>query len=195
MKKLYTPKIYIALMHYPVLNKNGEIIASAVTNLDLHDIARVAKTYGVRKFFVVTPLKEQKELVKKLVSHWTNGTGSRYNPKRREALELIRLKDSLTEIINHLNNTGEGCPKTVVTCARQNKGSISFSKLRNKLKDGKSYILVFGTAWGLSENFIAEADYLLEPVMGGSRYNHLSVRCAAAVIMDRLLGNHSFSDN
>jgi hypothetical protein len=182
-------------MHYPVLNKNGEIIASALTNLDLHDIARVAKTYGVRKFFVVTPLKEQKELVKKLVSHWTNGTGSRYNPKRREALELIRLKDSLTEIINHLNNTSEGCPKTVVTCARQNKGSISFSKLRNKLKDGKSYILVFGTAWGLSENFIAEADYLLEPVMGGSPYNHLSVRCAAAVIMDRLLGNHSFSDN
>lgn len=195
MKKLYTPKLYIALMHYPVLNKNGEIIASAVTNLDLHDIARAAKTYGIREFFVVTPLKEQQELVKKLVSHWTDGTGSRYNPKRREALELIKLKNSLTEIIDHINNTGEGRPKTVVTSARQNNGSISFSKLRNKLKDGKSYILVFGTAWGLSENFIAEADYLLEPVMGGSNYNHLSVRCAAAVIMDRLLGNYSFSDN
>jgi len=191
LKKLYTPNLYIALMHYPVLNKNGETIASAVTNLDLHDIARVAKTYGVKKFFIVTPLKEQKELVKKLVSHWTDGTGSRYNPKRREAIELIKLKDSLTEIINDLNNTGEGCPKTVVTSARQNNKSISFSKLRNKLKNGKPYILVFGTAWGLSENFIAEADYLLEPVMGGSRYNHLSVRCAAAVIMDRLLGNYS----
>lgn len=189
MKKLYTSNLYIALMHYPVLNKNGAIIASAVTNLDLHDIARVAKTYGVRKFFVVTPLKEQKELVKKLVSHWTDGAGSRYNPKRREALELIRLKDSLTEIIDHLNNTGQGCPKTVVTSAKQNNKSISFSNLRNKLKDGKPHILVFGTAWGLSENFIAEADYLLEPVMGGSRYNHLSVRCAAAVIMDRLLGD------
>jgi len=190
LKKLYTPKLYIALMHYPVVNKNGEIIASAVTNLDLHDIARVAKTYGARKFFVVTPLKEQKELVKKLVSHWTDGTGSRYNPKRREALELIRLKDSLTEIIDDLNNTSEGCPKIVATCARRNNGSISFSKLRNKLKDGKPYILVFGTAWGLSENFITEADYLLEPVMGGSLYNHLSVRCAAAIIMDRLLGNY-----
>lgn len=189
MKKLYAPRLYIALMHYPVLNKNGEIIASAVTNLDLHDIARAAKTYGIRKFFVVTPLKEQKELVKKLVSHWTDGTGSRYNPKRREALELVRVKDSLNEIIDHLNSAGEGCPKTVVTCARQNNGSISFSKLRNKIKDGRPYILIFGTAWGLSENFIAEADYLLEPVMGGSRYNHLSVRSAAAIIMDRLLGN------
>jgi len=195
LKKLYTPKLYIALMHYPVLNKNGEIIASAVTNLDLHDIARTAKTYGIREFFVVTPLKEQKELVKKLVSHWTDGTGSRYNPKRRKALELIKLKDSLNEIIDHINNAGEGCPKTVVTCARQNNRSISFSKLRNKLKDSRPYILVFGTAWGLSESFIAEADYVLEPVMGDSLYNHLSVRCAAAIIMDRLLGNFRFSDN
>jgi len=191
LKKLYATKLYIALMHYPVLNKNGEIIASAVTNLDLHDIARAAKTYGIRKFFIVTPLKEQQELVKKLVSHWTDGTGARYNPKRREALELISLKNSLAETINHLNNTGEGCPKTVVTSARQNNKSISFSKLRNKLKDGKPHILVFGTAWGLSGNFIAKADYLLEPVMGGSRYNHLSVRCAAGIIMDRLLGNDS----
>jgi len=189
LKKLYTPRLYIALMHYPVLNKNGEIIASAVTNLDLHDIARAAKTYGIRKFFVVTPLKEQKELVKKLVSHWTDGTGSRYNPKRREALELIRVKDSLNEIMDHLNNAGEGCPKTIVTCARQNNGNISFRKLRNKIKDGRPYILIFGTGWGLSDNFIAEADYLLEPVMGGSHYNHLSVRSAAAIIMDRLLGN------
>lgn len=189
MKKLYTPNLYVALMHYPVLNKNGEIITSAVTNLDLHDIARAAKTYGIRTFFIVTPLEEQKELVKKLVSHWTDGTGARYNPKRREALELISLKNSLTEIIDHLKNTGEDCPKTVVTCAKQKNKSISFSKLRNKLKDGKPYILVFGTAWGLSENFIAEADYLLEPVMGDSNYNHLSVRCAAAIIMDRLVGN------
>ena len=182
-------------MHYPVLNKNGEIIASAVTNLNLHDIARAAKTYGIRKFFVVTPLKEQKELVKKLVSHWTDGTGSRYNPKRREALELISLKDSLNEIIDCFN-TGEGSPRTVVTCARRNnRRSISFSKLRSKLKDGKPYILVFGTAWGLSEDFIAEADYVLEPVMGSSRYNHLSVRCAAAIIMDRLVGRYIFSDN
>jgi hypothetical protein len=28
------PKLYVALIHYPVVDKNGEIIASAVTNLD-----------------------------------------------------------------------------------------------------------------------------------------------------------------
>jgi hypothetical protein len=66
-----------------VVNKNGDIIASAVTNLDLHDISRAAKTYGVRSFYVVTPLADQKTLIDRIVSHWVKGTGSKYNPKRR----------------------------------------------------------------------------------------------------------------
>lgn len=40
--------VSIALVHYPVLGKKGEIIGSAITNLDLHDIARTAKTYGMK---------------------------------------------------------------------------------------------------------------------------------------------------
>jgi hypothetical protein len=62
--------LYVALAHYPVVNKNGDIITSAVTNLDLHDISRVVKTYGVRSFYVTTPLEDQKTLIKKIVSHW-----------------------------------------------------------------------------------------------------------------------------
>ena len=57
------PKLYVALIHYPVVNKNGETIASALTNLDLHDISRAAKTYGLEAFCVVTPLEDQKDLV------------------------------------------------------------------------------------------------------------------------------------
>ncbi len=83
----------MALTHYPVVNKNGDIITSAVTNLDLHDISRAVKTYVVRSFYVVTPLEDQKALVKKIVSHWVEGTGAKYNPKRREALELIIIKE------------------------------------------------------------------------------------------------------
>ncbi len=52
-----------------MVNKKGEIIASAVTNLDLHDIARAARTFGVGRFFVVTPLADQKRLVEKIVAH------------------------------------------------------------------------------------------------------------------------------
>ena len=58
----FMPNLYLALTHYPVVNKRGEIIASALTNLDLHDIARVARTYGVKGYYVITPLEDQREL-------------------------------------------------------------------------------------------------------------------------------------
>ena len=41
------PRLYLALVHYPVVNRRGEVIVSALINLDLHDIARAAKTFGV----------------------------------------------------------------------------------------------------------------------------------------------------
>ena len=74
------PDLYVALTHYPVVNKRGETIASAVTNLDLHDISRTAKTYGLKSFYVVSPLKDQKTLVQRIISHWTTGAGAVYNP-------------------------------------------------------------------------------------------------------------------
>jgi len=188
LKKSYTTNLYIALVHYPVVNKNGKIIASAVTNLDLHDISRSARTYGVRAFYVVTPLSDQKELVEKIVLHWLKGPGARYNPKRREALELISIKDSLDEVIEHVReNTGD-FPKTVVTSAGHSPRNISFKRFGEMLQDGTLYLLILGTGWGLSENFMAEADYVLNPILGNTDYNHLAVRSAAAVILDRLFG-------
>jgi len=182
--------LYVALTHYPVVNKNGDIITSAVTNLDLHDISRAAKTYGVRSFYVTTPLEDQKALVKKIVWHWVEGTGSTYNPKRREALELIIIKNSLDEVKDHIRKNGGYSPKTVVTSARYRPGNLSFGKFRKMLKDGNLFLLIFGTAWGLPEKFVAEADYLLNPVIGNTDYNHLSVRSAAAIILDRLFGRN-----
>jgi len=161
-----------------------------VTNLDLHDIARAAKTYGVRSFYVVTPLADQQELVDRIVDHWVKGIGSTYNPKRREALELIRINNSLDDVIAHIRSRWGDSPKTVVTSARCSPGNISFSRFRKMLNDGSRYLLIFGTAWGLTENFIAGADYILDPVMGNTNYNHLSVRSASAIILDRLFGKH-----
>jgi hypothetical protein len=182
------PDLYVALMHYPVVNKSGEIITSAVTNLDLHDISRSAKTYGVKSFYVVTPLSDQKKLVEKIILHWVNGIGSTYNPKRREALELICLKNSLEEVTGHIHRIGAGTPKTVATCAKRHKNSITFRHFREMMKNGNPHLLIFGTAWGLAENVIADADFILEPIKGSTTYNHLSVRSASAIILDRLLG-------
>jgi len=195
LKKLFRPNLYVALTHYPVLNKNGEIITSAVTNLDLHDIARAVRTFGAQAFYVVTPLADQKHLVEKIVSHWTEGFGSTYNPKRRKALEMIHIKESMGQVVEHIVASGAGSPKITVTCARDidTRPSVSYEGFRELLQSGKPHLLVFGTAWGLSQPFIAKADYILEPIKGNTGYNHLSVRCAAAIILDRLMGNHNLN--
>ncbi|MDM8525712.1 RNA methyltransferase [Desulfococcaceae bacterium HSG8] len=186
MKKSYSSNLCIALVHYPVVNKNGDVIASAVTNLDLHDISRLAKTYGVSPFYVVTPLKDQRALVEKIVSHWTRGTGARYNPMRQEALELIRIRESLAEVADHIRNNGEE-PEIVVTSARDYPQSISHARFREMLTSGKKYVLSFGTAWGLSEDMISEAHHVLDPIKGNADYNHLSVRSAVSIMLDRLI--------
>ena len=181
-------KLYVALIHYPVVDKNGDIIASAVTNLDLHDISRAAKTYGLKSFYVVTPLEDQRELVERIISHWTKGIGAAYNPKRRSALELIRVKDSFSEVLDQIAETEKDDPITIATCARKYPTRISYDKFRALLNNEKPYVLTLGTAWGLAEEFISKTDYVLEPIAGKTDYNHLSVRSAAAIILDRLLG-------
>lgn len=188
MKKLFKPNLHVVLTHYPVIDKHGDTIASAVTNLDLHDIARAAKTYGVRSFYVVTPLLDQKKLIEKIVAHWETGAGAHYNPKRCEALALIKVKDSLDEVKGDIESDGCGYPKTVVTSAKLSKRAIDYKRFRKMLNMDSPYLLVFGTAWGLSEEITSEADYLLEPILGATDYNHLSVRSAVAIILDRLMG-------
>jgi len=180
--------LYLALIHHPVYNKNGEVIASAVSNLDLHDISRAAKTYGARAFYIVTPLADQRELVERIVSHWTEGVGARYNPDRMEALRLIRIAVSLEAVQNEIASNGKGVPVTVVTDARPHPRNISYRVLAEMLKGQHPYLLLFGTGWGLTREFIDKADYVLAPIMGHTGYNHLSVRSAAAIVLDRLLG-------
>lgn len=184
--------LYLALIHHPVYNKNGEVIASAVSNLDLHDISRAAKTYGVRAFYVITPLADQRELVERIVSHWTEGVGGRYNPDRSEALRLIRIEISLEAVLNEIAENGEGTLITVVTDARPHPRNISYDALAEMLRAGHPCLLLFGTAWGLTQEFIDKADYVLAPIMGNTGYNHLSVRSAAAIVLDRLLGRDTF---
>lgn len=186
MKRLSAPNLYVALTHYPVVNKNGETIAAAVTNLDLHDISRLSRTYGVRAFYVVTPLEDQKVLIERIVSHWVKGVGAAYNPKRREALELICIRDSIEAVREHIREREGQEVKTVATCARGAGNCISFGGMRAQLKSDAPHLLIFGTGWGLAKEVLETVDYVLEPVTGATDYNHLSVRTAAAIILDRL---------
>ena len=181
-------RLYIGLVHFPVMNKKKEIIASAITTLDLHDIARLARTYDVKGFFVITPLDDQRELAERVIGHWTRGYGSVYNRHRKEAIELVSVVPSLERAVDKALEIEGETPLLIATDAsKQENRSISFEQTRAIIEQDRSVLLLFGTAWGLERTFMAVADHVLEPIEGKSDYNHLSVRAAAAIILDRLL--------
>ena len=182
-------RIDLALIHYPVINKNQEIIGSAVTNLDLHDIARAAKTYGVDSLYVVTPYRDQQELFKELLDHWLIGHGAKYNSNRGEALSLVHICDDLDQLFAKVTEKWQRRPTVLATCARKKHSSIwSYRVVRQKVADGECFLILFGTAWGLAQEVIEAGDGILPPISGCGNYNHLSVRSAAAIVLDRLLG-------
>ena len=171
-----------------MIDKNGEVIASAVTNLDLHDIARVCCTYGVRRYYLITPLEDQVLLVRRILDHWLTGAGGSYNPKRRQALERVHIQATFAGMLDEVTAL-HGCrPVVVATTAKRRTESLSYRHLHEMMEDSVPVVLAFGTAWGLSEAFIKEADFILDPLSGSGAYNHLSVRSAVAIILDRLLG-------
>ncbi len=178
----------IALIHYPVVGKTGEIIGSAVTNLDIHDIARIAKTFGVNRFYIVTPYTDQHELVQEIMDHWQTGHGSRSNPARKSAFDIVRLADSLDTVVNTITVADSCNPVLVTTSAKTQENSISYRDSKKRLDSGEATLLVFGTAHGLALEITDKADYTLPPIGGSTEYNHLSVRSAVAIVCDRLLG-------
>ena len=179
--------VHLALIHYPVYNKVGEAVTSSVTTLDVHDIPRAAKTFAVNSFYVVTPLKTQRELVERLIGHWMTGYGAAYNPTRKEALLSTRVTNNLRETVRDLTEQRGQKPVTVATGARRFPKSIEFCRLREEIESGKPILLLFGTGWGLEKSILKEVDYVLDPIDGIGEYNHLPVRAAIAIILDRLL--------
>lgn len=179
----------IALLHWPVLDRAKKIVVTNVTNFDVHDIARAARTYGVDRYFIVNRLKEQLSFVARLLEHWRIGIGSEYNPKRKTALSMVETAETLDDVLARF----EVKPILVCTSARDlGIPIISFKDLREKVWDPSSppILLVFGTGFGLDSSVLERADLILAPLKGASKddYRHLSVRSAVSIILDRLLG-------
>lgn len=183
------PNVSVALLHHPVYDKNRQVVSTAVTNLDIHDIARSARTFGLFRYYVSTPVPGQQQLAERIVRHWQEGWGATYNPKRKAALELIRIVSTLDEVLADLHGRFGRPAKLVTTGARFHPRSVTFGHLRELMADrDQPFLLLFGTGWGLVEEVFERADLVLEPIRGVGDYNHLSVRSAAAIIMDRLFG-------
>jgi len=196
--------LYVALIYYPVYDKNHDVVTSAVTNIDVHDIARSCCTYGVAGFYVVTPVDALRALVRRIMHHWEEGEGHDYNPTRSEALILTHLESSLEGVEIDIERRHARLPLLVSTSARSRttptgKPSvvpITYQDLRERIEDrtgdgrnepgDEPWLLLLGTGWGLTEEVLDRCHYSLGPVRGPSAYNHLSVRAAAAIILDRL---------
>lgn len=180
-------ELFIGLVHYPVLNRDGDIVATSVTNLDIHDIARSARTYGVSRYFIINPMESQERLVSRIIEHWVLGSGLSYNPIRAEALKSVRVVDSIDSTIESIAELTGMSPEIVGTWAGHEGGGLSYDELRDMLnKDSKPYLILFGTGWGMTREIKELCTYIVEPIRGTGDYHHLSVRSAAAVILDRL---------
>ncbi len=186
-------KVYIALLHHPMYNKRMDVVTTSVTNLDLHDIARAARTYNVDGFYVVHPSPNQQHLIKEILSYWQEGYGGNYNADRKEAFTNLHLAENLQQVLEQIEQTCGQKVITVATDARIYPNTISYLHLKDKIfNEDKVYLLLFGTGWGMEQGLMNQCDHILEPIAVDSDYNHLSVRSAVSIIIDRLLGEFWF---
>jgi hypothetical protein len=183
-------RVAVALLHHPVYDKNRQVVTTAVTNLDIHDIARSAKTYGLCRYYVVTPVPDQQALIERIRLHWIEGWGAGYNPRRRQALELLKVVPDIDALIAEMAAECGSRPRIVATGARSRGNPISSMDLRKEIEQaGAPFLLLVGTGWGMTDDVFVLSDRVLEPIHGAGDYNHLSVRSAVAIYLDRLFGS------
>jgi hypothetical protein len=181
--------VYIGLVHHPIYNKNDEVITTAITNFDIHDIARTARTYDIKRYFIIHPLESQAALAKEVLTYWQDGFGGSYNPDRREAFSIIELTNDIEAAVTKITEIEGETPFIITTDARRYSNTVSYQHLRQVIEnENKPCLLLFGTGWGIQKEVMEKFDYILEPIYGPGDYNHLPVRAAVAIILDRLLG-------
>jgi hypothetical protein len=180
----------VALLHDKMVDKTGKLVTTSVTLIDVHDISRSCRTYGAAEFFVVHPSQTIRALVRTVKEHWDGEFGSNYNPNRQDALGVLSIVSDLDEAIMRIERRTGKIPKLVATSARDGESRIPYHEFRNTLGNSdEEYLLMFGTGWGMSDELMARADIVLRPIYGPTQYNHLSVRAACAISLDRLRGH------
>lgn len=179
----------VALVHHPVYDKNRRVVATALTNLDLHDIARASRTFGIETFFIVHPVAAQRALAERIASHWTSAEGAEQNDFRRQAIELVSVVPDLAAARDALAARHGQPPYVVATAARATEGNLVAFRDFRAITATRPALMVLGTGWGLTEEVLTSCDARLPPIHGTGAYNHLSVRSACAIILDRLCGD------
>ena len=184
-------RVAVALLHHPVLGRERQVLTTTLTNLDLHDIARCVRAYGLEAFFAVHPYQSQRTLAERIRRHWVSGAGGKRIPDRAVALEKVRVVADLDTARAELTE-GNGRAELWTTAASAGGGALtSYAAARATLeRAGDPVLICFGTGWGLTPEVLAAADLRLAPISAArdTGYNHLSVRAACAITLDRLFG-------
>lgn len=183
------PTVYIGLVHYPIYNKHDQIVTTALTNFDIHDIARSARTYNIKQYFIIHPIEKQQEIANDIIEYWQNGYGGQHHSDRKEAFQILNLVKNIEDAVKEIEKKEKKKPIIVTTDARIYPNTISYPDLRAEIEgEQRPYLILFGTGWGIQNEVMRKFDYILEPIYGPGDYNHLPVRAAVAIILDRLLG-------
>lgn len=180
--------LHAALVHFPIVDKQGNSICTSVTNLDVHDISRAGTTFGAECVWIVHPYERQRRFIERVLRHWREGWGAAYNPTRQESLSRTELAPDLGEVARRVEAETGRSPLFVGTSARPSGQVLSHKELRARMEaePDQVFCIVFGTGWGLHPDILGEMDLMLEPIRGAGPWNHLSVRAAIGITLDRL---------
>ncbi len=185
--------LHLVLVHHPVLDRDGGVVTTSITNLDLHDMARSGRTYGALHLWVVHPITAQRSLAERIQSHWVDGSGAKRIPDRAVALAILRIVPSLDDVYRGIGGeSGRQGLEMWTTAASARHGDLTAWPAARELLAvaNRPVALLFGTGWGLAPEVMRDADVRIAPIDGapGSGFNHLSVRAACAIALDRLRG-------
>lgn len=182
------PRFSIALVHHPVSGKNGNEITSSITTLDVHDMARYGKTFGAERIYIITPVADQQVLVERMKSHWTDEEYlKKQNVRREGTVELLVTAASVEDAVAHARRRSKRV-KLLATTAQRIPGAVSTAQWRAvAAEEADEWIILFGTAYGLGKSLMERAERTLLPIEGAAAFNHLPVRGASAIILDRLI--------
>lgn len=180
--------VFFALVHYPVYNREGDIVATSVTPLDLHDLGRIGATFGVKGFFIVNALASQRLLVAEMIYHWKEGLGGNHSPHRRRALSPAEVTATTAEAFDLVAAQEGAEPFVAATSARRVGKTVPAEELLGKA-EGRPVLVLFGTGYGMTRDLMAAADCVLDPIEGGTDFNHLPVRAAMAIYAYKIFYN------
>lgn len=170
----------LALVHHPVLNRHGEEIASVVDEFDVFDGGRLALTYGIPSLYVVNPVPAQRDKAQRVIDH----ARSEERDAARGRMDALTWCASLEDAIADASRPER--PWVVATSAVAREPAASVADVRGRLAEGQDVLLVIGKAWGLAPSVLQRCDVQLRPIDAGTGFNHLSVRSAMAILVDRL---------